>query len=285
MMREGVAFAVFILTHGRPDNVHTLKTLRDCGYTGRVFFIVDDLDSTVSEYQKLYGTENVIIFDKVKAAKTCDTADPSGDLRAVVFARNASFAIAKKLGLTHFLQLDDDYTSFEYRYRQGLKLKVIRATDLDAIFASTIDFLEVTKAHTVAFGQGGDWIGGALSNMAKRPLRRKAMNSFFFSVNRPVEFVGLLNEDVNAYLLHGSRGDLLFTVTNMIIVQKQTQKQQHGLTDLYLKVGTYTKSFYSVIVAPSCVKIALMGDTHERIHHQITWNNAVPKIINQRYRV
>jgi hypothetical protein len=74
-------------------------------------------------------------------------------------------------------------------------------------------------------------------------------------------------------------------VTNMIIVQKQTQKQQHGLTDLYLKVGTYTKSFYSVIVAPSCVKIALMGDTHERIHHQITWNNAVPKIINQRYRV
>ena len=30
-------FAVFILTHGRPDNVKTLQTLKKCGYTGAIY--------------------------------------------------------------------------------------------------------------------------------------------------------------------------------------------------------------------------------------------------------
>ena len=34
-------FAVFILTHGRPDNVKTIPTLKKCGYTGNIYFIVD----------------------------------------------------------------------------------------------------------------------------------------------------------------------------------------------------------------------------------------------------
>ena len=37
-------FAVFILTHGRPDNVITIKTLRQSGYTGKVYFIIDNED-------------------------------------------------------------------------------------------------------------------------------------------------------------------------------------------------------------------------------------------------
>ena len=37
-------FAAFILTHGRPDRVLTYKKIRDCGYTGKIYLIVDDLD-------------------------------------------------------------------------------------------------------------------------------------------------------------------------------------------------------------------------------------------------
>lgn len=44
------------------------------------------------------------------------------------------------------------------------------------------------------------------------------------------------------------------------------------------------KSFYSVMYSPSCVKISLMGASHKRIHHQVTWNNAAVKILHEKYR-
>ena len=53
-----------------------------------------------------------------------------------------------------------------------------------------------------------------------------------------------------------------------------------GWTEFYLEMGTYVKSFYSVMYNPSCVKVAEMGDKHKRIHHKVIWNNAVPKIIS-----
>ena len=54
------------------------------------------------------------------------------------------------------------------------------------------------------------------------------------------------------------------------------------MTDVYLDYGTYVKSFFSVMYNPSSVKISHIGK-HKRIHHQINWNNAVPKIISEDY--
>jgi len=36
--------------------------------------------------------------------------------------------------------------------------------------------------------------------------------------------------------------------------------------------------------APSCVKISELGTTDRRIHHQIVWKHAVPKIIDEVHR-
>ena len=61
---ENKDFAVFILTHGRPDNVKTLSTLKKCGYTGKIYFIVDNEDKTIEQYQNNYGIENVKDFEE-----------------------------------------------------------------------------------------------------------------------------------------------------------------------------------------------------------------------------
>lgn len=53
---------------------------------------------------------------------------------------------------------------------------------------------------------------------------------------------------------------------------------------IYLDVGTYVKSFYSVMTMPSCVTVAMMGETHRRMHHNISWVNCVPMILNEKYR-
>ena len=42
-------FCVFILTHGRPDQVHTYDSLMKAGYTGKVYIVIDNEDKTADE--------------------------------------------------------------------------------------------------------------------------------------------------------------------------------------------------------------------------------------------
>jgi hypothetical protein len=112
-------FAVFILTHGRPDNVKTLQTLKKCGYTGAVYLIVDNEDKTLDTYLRKYGENMVKVFDKKAMADSIDEGNNFDNRKVIIHARNACFYIAKELSLQYFIQLDDDYTSFRYRFIVG----------------------------------------------------------------------------------------------------------------------------------------------------------------------
>jgi hypothetical protein len=71
------------------------------------------------------------------------------------------------------------------------------------------------------------------------------------------------------------------------LVQMQTQSNAGGMTEMYLESGTYVKSFYSVMYAPSCVKVGEMGDPRGgryRLHHKINWHNVSPKIMRETIR-
>lgn len=277
-------FAVFIITHGRAGNISTLKPLKDGRYSGKLFFLIDNEDEQADDYKKLYGAENVIVFDKQAAFDACDTMDTTGEKKAIVFARNAIYEVAKDLGLRFFLMMEDDFTDIMYRYHEKDKLGYAPCTHLDDLFDAVIEFLEVSGAKSVALAQGGDFIGGVNSQNFYKGLLRKCMNSFFCDVEKPIEFRGTMNEDVTTYTTLGSRGDLFFTFTKANIVQKQSQSVSGGMTELYKDSGTYRKSFYSVMSMPSCVKLAMMGDKHYRIHHNVNWNACVPLIINERWK-
>lgn len=261
----------------------TVDTLRKSGYTGKYYIVIDDQDDQADEYRELYG-DKVVQFSKQDAAKKSDVMDADNDMRIVLYARNTCHEIAKQLGLTYFLELDDDYKVFKYRYNDNGKLAYKLLTNLDDVCDWMIEFLENSGALTVAFAQGGDFIGGIGPSVFKKKLARKAMNSFFCKTDRPFQFYGRINEDVNAYTLLGSRGGLFFTIAGMMLDQVQTQANEHGLTDVYLKYGTYVKSFYTVMCMPSAVKVAMMGVTHERMHHKIDWEKCVPMIISPRWR-
>ena len=197
---------------------------------------------------------------------------------------NAAFEIAKEIGLKYFLELDDDYVSLQIRYLDDGKLRGKNPPSLDALFESMLQFLDDTGALTVAFSQGGDYIGGANGKYFYQGLSRKAMNTFFCRTDRPIGFFGTINEDVNAYTTLGSRGELFLSLTTAAITQKATQSNAGGMTGVYLDSGTYVKSFYSVMSMPSCVSVKVMGSSHARMHHHVNWVNCVPMIINQKYK-
>jgi len=269
-------FAVFILTHGRPDNVITLRTLQNCGYPGKLYFIIDNEDKTAEQYYKNFGHEKVIMFDKKKYADECDECNNFDERRTITMARNACFDIAKQVGVKYFIELDDDYTSFKFRFKNKLGYES-KVKNINKVFDSFIEFYKNTNIDSVAFSQGGDHIGG----FSFTQMKRKCMNSFICSTNRPFKFVGAMNEDVNTYTTLGSRGKLFFTFTSLQLDQKETQFQAGGITDMYLKYGTFCKGFTTVMNMPSSVKVSMMMSKHERLHHKINWNNTVPKIISE----
>lgn len=269
-------FCAFILSHGRPDNVKTYDTLIRHGYTGKIYIIIDNEDETSKAYYDKYG-DKVIMFNKEEIAKTFDEADNFANRKSIVYARNACWDIAKKLGIKHFIQLDDDYYWFGHRSINGAKT----TRNLDKIFDILVEFLKDTNIASVAFSQGGDHIGGFDDN---KKISRKAMNSFVCSTDNEFRFIGRINEDVNTYVHLGGLGKVFLTIMNLQLDQKDTQSNSGGMTDTYLIGGTYIKSFYSVIINPSCVKVKTITGKHTRLHHSIDWECAVPKIISETHK-
>lgn len=172
-------FAVLILTNNRPNKVITIETLRRLGYTGRIVLVLDDLDKSASEYRAKYPNEEFYIFSKGDAISITDSADNTNNPRAVVYARNMCFRVAKDLGLENFLVLDDDYSDFLFVSDKDGRLRRRLASNLDKVFSIFTDFLNSTPTQTICFAQGGDFMGGDESKYAQvSTLTRKAMNSF-----------------------------------------------------------------------------------------------------------
>ena len=293
MQTMGNKFAAFILTHGRPDRVKTYRSLREQGYTGPIVLVCDDQDERLPEYLDRYGDE-VVVFDKAKEAETTDRADNLQGLGTVLFARNACFKIAKELGYTHFVQLDDDYRRFEWRFdsrynyifcTEGWAGTEIR--NLDGVFAALVRFLDASQAETVCMTQTGDFMGGKNgSNPYCKSVQalRKVMNSFVCNTSRPFDFVGRGNDDVNTYVTRGRIGKLMFSTTQVSLSPSMTQQTAGGLTEMYLEMGTYTKSFYTVMMNPSSTWVRPVGNKNLRLHHGIRWRATVPKIVREDLR-
>jgi len=282
-------FCVFIISHGRPDKVVTMRTLKRCGYTGPLFIVCDNEDNTVDQYRKNYGESMVLVFDKPHYASLVDSCDNFQNRRTTTHARNACFDLANERGFEYFLVLDDDYTGFRYVFdsdREYVTNKYV--SKLDYIFCAFINFLSTDeRLKAVCFCQGGDLIGGGNSSAFSSQIypfkKRKAMNSFFCKTSRRFWFFSRLNEDVNTYLRYGCTGEVFCTIPDGRLDQAQTQGTSGGMSESYIASGTYVKSFYTVMICPSCAKVTAqkaMG----RLHHKISWNNAVPKILDDTHK-
>jgi hypothetical protein len=277
-------FCIFILSHGRYDRIYSLNTLKNSGYTGKWYIVIDNEDKTADKYFEKYG-EKVLQFNKKLISKTFDTADNFDNRKTIVYARNVCFELAKKVNVKYFMEFDDDYVSISYRFNKDgiFKNKIVK--NFDFIIEKTIDFFIKSGCDCLAFAQGGDFIGGQNGDLGKMiKTKRKAMNTLLCSTENPFQFLGRINEDVNTYTRLGSIGKIFMTVNLISINQKITQSNNGGMTDVYLESGTYLKSFYSIIFNPSSVKIGKMGNKNMRIHHKIAWNNTVPKILDEKYK-
>lgn len=278
-------YAIFVISHGRShyDKLPTLKCLEQSGYTGDLFVVIDDEDEEAPIYMSKYG-DKVIQFSK-KEYDYIDTCDLIPEHTGTPYVRNAMHDIAKKLGYEYYAVFDDDYTSFRLIMNRGAYLRHAPVNSMDRFIDAMFEMLKDTGADCCALSQIGDFIGGLNSGNINTPtLRRKVMNTFFCSTEKPLSWVGRTNEDVSLYVCGGIRGQIYITNYMLAVVPSQTQALKGGLTDFYRSYGTYNKSMYTVIQAPSAVKISVVGDKHPRIHHYAQSVNYTPCILDERHR-
>ena len=276
-------FCAFILTNGRPDHVTTYTLLRRSGYTGKIYIVIDDDDEAQDRYIERYGDE-VLIFSKDEIAATFDEGDNFSDRRTITYARNACWQLAKQVGCKYFIQLDDDYNAFRYRLDGNRQYTNVIVKTLDRLFSLLVDYLTITPFLSIAISQGGDHVGGGTGTYLKAiKSKRKAMNTFVCATDRPFQFVGRMNEDVNTYTGLQRRGGAFLSFMWMMVNQLPTQNTAGGMSEFYRNIGTYVKSFYSVMYAPSCVKISMLGTANRRVHHRVYWNNTAACIIDEKW--
>lgn len=284
-------FAVFILCHGRPDNVITWDTLDRNGYTGKRYIILDDEDKTIPQYIEKFGKEHCRIFSKsyYYDPKRFDSMDTFHYTKCAVFARNACFDIANQMGLNYFCELDDDMTDVAYRIHEWVdgkeELKRQRCHQLDKVFDALIKFLNTNRRmYAVSMGQPGDYIGGTNSFMAITGYKRKCMNFWVCSTSKPFQFRGTMNDDVNTYYGYGMRGFIFMSTVGIMTDQPSTQNVDGGMTDTYKLFNTYVKSFYPIMINPTGVHIAAFITKYPRIHHRIHVDHSYPCIISDRFK-
>lgn len=295
IMKDGVNmelrnpdFAVFILTFGRCDSLKTAHILlkESCSFDQDYYFICSTDDPSLQAYKNKFG-KRVIVFDKKIMAKYCDFGDNIESKNIVLYARNVCFSIANIMKYKRFVVLDDDYYEFSNRFlKHKEKCTNSKITyDYNLMFNSHIKLLECNSITTITMSQMGDYIGGYNNPTVQRGFQRKVMNSFFCKLESPFDFIGSINEDVNYYVTSGRKGVLNFNMYGWALNQFQTQKNIGGLTDYYLKSGTYLKSFYSVIFCPSSVKVGYIGNgKSKRFHHSVKGATTYVQIIDEKWK-
>lgn len=276
-------FAIFILTHGRPNNQDTLTTLRKSGYTGKIYLVVDDLDDTLIEYQRQY--DDVLVFDKMKYVKDAETGLSQPYIKFALFARNAIEDMAKDLGLSYFAMADDDLTKFRLRYPDGDKLRSLVITDMDRLLETYVEFMEESDIATTSFASHLNFIGGVKTMPdSDSPKLRMCFNFYLRSVKHKVKWLSNICHDRITSIMFGRKGQIWLQVPFVQYDMRELYGiNSGGNSDTYRKISDFHRSFFPVMFIPDCNYSSFWSRSGKWVTSISDYDSICPKIVSSSY--
>lgn len=238
-------FAVFIITHERVNNQKTFDLLKKSGYTGEIFFIIDDKDEQIDEYKNKYG-DKVIVFSKDEIKNKIDTMTNKKEYLSSVYVRNEVYNIAKKLKLKFIFVCDDDIKTFHYRYIEDGKLKQKKLKNIDDVFDIMCETMEKSKVIAFGFTQKKYYIGG-LNQYFKNGHVRMLAHTMLLKVEEPIDFRGIFYEDTISTIKENITGRVCLTTTDIMSDAEQFavgSLKSGGMTEIYKRTNLYTHCFF-----------------------------------------
>jgi len=279
-----VKFAIFICSHGRPECT-TVDALRNAGYRGKIYILLDDEDDRYKEYYRLEDERTqVIIFHKQYFVDNSDigVSAVKAKRKVILYAKQACEEFAKFQKLDVFGIADDDFLGFRYRYPEDGKLKSATvSTGLDAVFENYSQFLVDNNLCMTSVATNQMFMGGELD--AERISGFRVPYSFVFrNTAIPFEWKSELFEDVISATLKTQQGYFMMQMPFMQLNLKPLYAgADGGMTEAYQSVDFIKKLFPVVQYLPSCTKIAT---TSNSVSYRLMKDNAFPKVVSSKYK-
>lgn len=271
-------FAIFILTHERASQQKTYKTLRKSGYTGKIYLVVDNLDRQIEEYKQKYG-DDVLVFDKNAEYEKTDTFTNRKELKAVVYARNKVFDLAKEKNLIYFCSCDDDINVLKYKFPIDGKLKTVKVKNADKLFDSVCSFIEKTNFLCLSFLEEGAFVGG-INQFVLKGLQWRMSHFMFYRTKEKITYRGLWYEDTIASIDLMKQGKLGMGTMLVSVAVPETGSNEGGMYDAYKSSNEWIAAFGVIMANPDCVAITC----GKKIKLQRSGEIASPKIISDKWR-
>ena len=249
-------FAIFICTHGRPNAQHTLKTLRDCGYTGKIVLLVDDEDDTVDDLVDNYPKTRIMRFNKQKYIDLSDTGTNENQRKCILYAKNCCEAVAQDIKLDAFVIADDDIFNFRYRYPEDGKLKSLKITkDIDKVIEAYVEYMLSADIVATGFGFTQFYFSGENSFSPENFLKYRVPYNFVFrNAKYKIDWMSWFGEDIITAVMYNKRG---YFMQDFPFVQQEIKplaKEAGGMKDTYDNNSDIRLAMQNIMYLPSELK-------------------------------
>ena len=264
-------FAIFILTHGRPDKQYTYHALDKTRYTGRRIFLLDDEDDTYSKYKENYPIDEFILFNKQSYIDTSDTGTNKEQRKCILYAKNAADDIAKDLGLSAYVVADDDIIRFRHRWKEDGITHTQEVRNMDEVVESYVQFMESGSIAALSFGDARLYMGGKLL------LGRIPYNFVFRLTSIQYEWRSSMYEDTVTPIMENK---YTLGLPNIQYDMKPCDSNAiGGMTDVYARMSLFARAFTVFMYHPT--GIVMENNT---VGFELIKNNVFPNLISTTFK-
>lgn len=281
------AFAVFILSHSRADRVETLDTLKQSGYSGKTFIVVDDEDTQLSDYKARFSNQDnveLLVFNKQSMIDKADTIYPEKKRSSALYARNFIEKYAP-IRYEAFAMLDDDITSFRFRWveNDSVKSQVV-ATTLTEVFEQYCKYMLTVNIATTSFPFSMFYVSGTSGLEKKITESRHTYQIHLRNSRFPVDWTAVINQDTITQLQTMQIGYIWWSIPFLVFDAEPMNSKAGGLKSVYDSIKDFDMAFLAVISNPSCCKVAYSGGTRSTMQIKENKHTSYPMIVSSRYK-
>lgn len=280
-------YAVFILSHKRADRVETFSTLRNSGYTGRIFIVLDDEDPQRLDYEiRFKDKENtkVIVFHKRIYMRLTDTVTNDKQASSPVYARNFIEHYAERIGCLAYIVMDDDITNLRFRYVENYvsKSQALKSS-LDEVLEAYIKYLLTANIATLSFATVMVYAGGVHNeaDMVRLANHRYTCQIHMRNLAFPVDWISLANNDSISANNTAKIGYLWWSLPFIVYDSPKMNTLPGGMKEVYDGVSEFKRAFMSTVVSPSVCRV---GCSKNRLAIKRNLKAAYPVIISGRWK-
>ena len=276
-------YTLFILSYNRPRKQKTLQYLLKNRYEGSWYIVVGTDDKSIEEYKLLYGEDRIVVFDKFDYAKRIDTGDNFNLLASVVYARHASYEIAKDLGYEYFIQCDDDIDNFQARPVKEGELLSVPIKDCSKMTDSLMELYQSEpRMITLGVGEEREYMGGVSNPALSRGYSFGAASFMLCSVGRGHYYNATFTEDGVHQVLSERCGKMIHSAVAYKLTTKDHQATGvDGMGETYASMGNgieYNEKIRMLMANPAGRRILRSGDKFRFLMER---NSARPLIVSE----